>query len=107
MGQELGEPANLGCCSALLPAGVVRWFSKCKFIFILHENTSIATYSGMRLDMERWFFLPLLPSTGLVGCGRLAKTRPFLRGELSFNLIDERHYQEWLRLSVPVFGCYL
>ena len=52
----------------------------------------------MGQDMEHWSVLSLLPSTGLVGRGRLV----LLRGELSFNLVDERHWWEWLDLSVPV-----
>ena len=45
----------------------------------------------MRLDMERWFVLPLLVGNGLVRFGRLANARLFLRGELGFDLVDEGH----------------
>ncbi len=42
--------------------------------------------------MERWFVLPSHLGTGLVRCGRLANARLFLRGELGFDLVDERHW---------------
>ena len=45
----------------------------------------------MRLDTERWFVLPLLIGNGLIPFGRLANARLFLRGELGFDLVDERH----------------
>jgi len=54
-------------------------------------NTSSDTYSGMRLDMERWFVVALVLSTGMVRSRRLAKTRLLLRGELGLDLVDERH----------------
>jgi len=41
--------------------------------------------------MECWFVLPMRLGTGLVRCGRLANVRIFLRGELGFDFLDERH----------------
>lgn len=51
--------------------------------------------------MESWYVVPLLLSTGLVGCGRLVNMR-LLRGELGFELVDERHWQVWYQKSTRV-----
>jgi hypothetical protein len=56
--------------------------------------------------MGRWYVLRLLLSTGPVLCGRLANMG-LLRDELGFDLVDERHWREWVFSSAPEFSRYV
>jgi len=61
-------------------------FLRCTSFLHASRNTSSDTYSGMTLDMELWFVVALVLSTGMVRSGRLAKTRL-----LGLDPVEERH----------------